>query len=158
MHDDLAKFPLAPVSYSALCSHQGLPLGTTSALGHCRRAQRTYIINGLLMPTLKAWQSGGKKEPSQVACFSEDLKYWETRDTTCRHKSEDITPSPSPGGERREKIFPAGTEEGHRQSDEHWNRFKGDIAELTPKRGKDSVLQENVIINTLIRFLSQSEL
>ena len=36
------------------------------------------------------WQA---KQPSQVACFSENLKCWEAWDTTCRHKAKDITPS-----------------------------------------------------------------
>ena len=33
------------------------------------------------------------KQPSQVACFSEDLKCWEAWDTTCGHKVNHITPS-----------------------------------------------------------------
>ena len=33
------------------------------------------------------------KQPSQVACISEDLKCWAALDTTCRHKAKDITPS-----------------------------------------------------------------
>jgi len=33
------------------------------------------------------------KQPSQAACFSEDLKCWESWDTTCGHKAKDITPS-----------------------------------------------------------------
>ena len=33
------------------------------------------------------------KQPSQVACFSENLKCWEAWDTTCGHKAKDITPS-----------------------------------------------------------------
>ena len=32
------------------------------------------------------------KQPSQVACFSEDLKCWGAWDTTCGHKARDITP------------------------------------------------------------------
>ena len=36
------------------------------------------------------WQA---KQPSQVACFAEDLKCWGAWDTTCRHKAKDITPS-----------------------------------------------------------------
>jgi len=34
-----------------------------------------------------------EKQPSQVACFSEDLKWWGAWDTTCGHKAKDITPS-----------------------------------------------------------------
>ena len=33
------------------------------------------------------------KQPSHVACFSEDLKCWEAWDTTCGHKAKDITTS-----------------------------------------------------------------
>ena len=33
------------------------------------------------------------KQPSQVACVSEDLKCWGAWDTTCWHKAKDITPS-----------------------------------------------------------------
>ena len=32
------------------------------------------------------------KQPSQVACFLEDLKHWGAWDTTCGHKAKDITP------------------------------------------------------------------
>ena len=37
----------------------------------------------------------------------------ERSDTTCGHKARDITPL----------IFLERAREGHRQSDEHWNRF-----------------------------------
>ena len=36
------------------------------------------------------WQA---KQPSQAACFSEDLKCWGAWDTTCRLKAKDITSS-----------------------------------------------------------------
>ena len=32
------------------------------------------------------------KQPSQVACFLEDLNRWEAQDTSCEHKAMDITP------------------------------------------------------------------
>ena len=32
-------------------------------------------------------------------------------------------------------IFFKRTREGHRQSHEHWNRFKGDIGETSERRG-----------------------
>ena len=81
-------------SVTVLCALIRDSLGTASALGHCRRAQRTYIISGLYTPTLKAWQSGGKKEPSQVACFSEDLKCWEAWDNYLWAQSQGhITPA-----------------------------------------------------------------
>ena len=44
-----------------------------------------------------------------------------------------------PGGERRGKrkrytIFLERTREGHRQSDKHWNCFKGNVGELLRDR------------------------
>ena len=35
------------------------------------------------------------KQPSQEACFLEDLKRWKAWDSTCGHKAKDITPSVS---------------------------------------------------------------
>ena len=35
---------------------------------------------------------------------------------------------------KRSTIFPERTREGHRQSDEHWNRFKGDVGETSDRR------------------------
>ena len=32
-------------------------------------------------------------------------------------------------------IFLERTREGHRQSDEHWNRFKGNVVETSDTRG-----------------------
>ena len=45
-----------------------------------------------------------------------------------------------PGGERRGKrkrstIFLERTREGHRESDEHWNRFKGTVGETSERWG-----------------------
>ena len=37
------------------------------------------------------WQAA--KQPSHMACFSEDLKCWGGWDTTCRNKAKDITSS-----------------------------------------------------------------
>ena len=50
------------------------------------------------------------------------------------------SPNQSPGGERHENrkhemIFLERTREGHRQSDEHWNRFKGNVGETSERRG-----------------------
>ena len=44
------------------------------------------------------------------------------------------------GGERRWKrkrytVFLERTREGHRHSDEHWNRFKGNVGESSERRG-----------------------
>ena len=46
----------------------------------------------------------------------------------------------SPGGDRRGErkgytIFLERTREGDPQSDEHWNRFKGDVGETSERRG-----------------------
>ena len=66
------------------------------------------------------WQA---KQPSQVVCFSEDLKCWEAWDTTCGLKAMDITPVK--GNER-------GSLKGW-WSHEHWNHFRGNVGE-TPER------------------------
>ena len=55
-----------------------------------------------------------------------------TKPRTSHHRSS--------GGERRGKrkrstIFLERTREGHRQPDEHWNRFKGIIWETSERRG-----------------------
>ena len=76
------------------------------------------------------------KQPSQVACFSEDLSVEKlealpagTKPGTSHHRS--------PGAERRGKrkrytIFLERTREGHHQSDEH---FKGEVGETSERRG-----------------------
>ena len=60
------------------------------------------------------------KQPSQVACFSEDLKCWGAWDTTCGYKARDITPSIAWRREAwKEKaldIFLIRTRQGHSQS------------------------------------------
>ena len=38
------------------------------------------------------------------------------------------------GRRKRETIFLEGTREDHRQSDEHWNRFKGNVGETSERR------------------------
>ena len=69
----------------------------------------------------------------------------QTWGTSCGHKSKDTTSliawrreawkeRRSPGGERRGKrkrqtIVLEKTREGHRQLDENWNRFKGNVGE-----------------------------
>ena len=53
------------------------------------------VLHALDMPE---WREMGEqidwraKQPSQVACFSENMKCWEAWDTTCRNKAKDITP------------------------------------------------------------------
>ena len=68
--------------------------------GMCRRSTSTFKnpcgCAALDMPEWRGmadqidWRA---KQPSQVACFSEDLKCWEAWDTTCRHKAKDLIPS-----------------------------------------------------------------
>ena len=46
----------------------------------------------------------------------------------------------SPGGESRAKrkrstIFLERTRKGHRHSDEHWNRFRGNVGKTSERRG-----------------------
>ena len=70
------------------------------------------------------------KQPSQVACFSEVLKFWEAWDTNLRaqsqwhHTIDRLEERGMQRGSARRSSFER-TREGHRQSDEHWNRFKG---------------------------------
>ena len=84
------------------------------------------------------WQA---KQPSQVTCISEDLMCWGSWDTTCGHKAKDITPLIA---WRRETYLKRKCSEifletermrnGHRQSGQHWNCFKGNTGE-TPETG-----------------------
>ena len=79
------------------------------------------------------------KLSSQVTCFSEELKCWEAWDTTCGHKAKDITPLIAWRREawKEEALdgLPWKNRERHRQSDEHFNRFKGNIGETSERRG-----------------------
>ena len=67
------------------------------------------------------------KQSSQVACFLEDLKCWGAWDTTCGHKTKDITPSIAwrrgleRGSARRSSLK---GQEGHCQPHKPQNRFK----------------------------------
>ena len=82
------------------------------------------------------WWEWWKKQPSQVAHGSaEELKTLPagTKPRTSHHRS--------PRGERRgmkkrSTIFLERTREGHRQSDEHWNRFKGNVGETSERQGR----------------------
>jgi len=69
-------------------------------------------------------------------------------DTTWGHKAKDISPAivwkishqKLSGGEKHEKrkclmIFLERTREGHQQSDEHWNHFKGNARETSERWG-----------------------
>ena len=79
------------------------------------------------------------KQPSQVVCFSgdlrcweawdtKDLRCWEARDTTCGYKARDITP------EEALHDLPWKDERGP-SSDEHWNRFKANVGEASGRPG-----------------------
>ena len=63
---------------------------------HLRRETLVQVSTALDMPEWREmteqtdWR---EKQPSQVACVSEDLKCWGTWDTTCEYKAIDITPS-----------------------------------------------------------------
>ena len=59
------------------------------------------------------------KQPSRVACISEDLKCWEPWNTTCGHHTID-------------RLEERGVERGF--LDEHWNRFKSNVAETSERR------------------------
>ena len=76
---------------------------------------------------------------SQATCVSEDLKCWGAWDIACGHKTKDITPTVAWMREARKEealtIFLERTREGHRQSDEHWNCFKGNIGETSERWG-----------------------
>ena len=80
------------------------------------------------------------KQPSQVACFSEDLKFWAAWDTTCGNKAKDITPWITWRREawKEEALddLPWKDERGPSSpSDEHWNCFKGNVRETAERRG-----------------------
>ena len=60
----------------------------------CVQPVPQYITKTLDMPEWQETteQTGRRaKQPSQVVCYSEDLKYWGAWDSTCRHKAKDIT-------------------------------------------------------------------
>ena len=56
---------------------------------------------------------------------SEVLRELETLPAGTHHRSAGEARR---GKKKRSSIFLEGTREGHRQSDEHWNRFKGNVA------------------------------
>ena len=72
----------------------------------------------------------------------EDLKCWGAWDTSCGHKAKGVTPSiawrmegwkQAPSIARRSYLKIKRM--GHRQSDEHWNCFKGNRGETPETRG-----------------------
>ena len=68
---------------------------------------------------------------------SEVLRRW---DITCRHKAIRTSHYRSPGGERRRTrkrstLFLKRTWKDHRQSDQHWNYFKGYTGETQRETG-----------------------
>ena len=104
------------------------------------------------------------KQPSQVACFSEDLKCWGAHDTTCGHKgkAKDIRPSITWRRETREKevqdVLLKRTREEHHQSDKHWNCFKGNTGETSQRRGGTHILYINIGFSEHIDIPSWTEL
>ena len=83
------------------------------------------------------WREMTKQMTGLLLRRSEVLRslrhYLRAQSQTSQHRS--------PGGERRWKrkrytIFLERTREGHRQSGEHWNRFKGTVGETSERRGR----------------------
>ena len=81
-----------------------------------------------------------------ITYVSEGLKCWGAWDTTYGQKSQENKGAKSQGhhtidrmeergvGKKGSMIFLERTREGHRQSDEHWNCFKGHIGEISYRR------------------------
>ena len=85
-----------------------------------------------------------------MACVSEDLEFWGAWNTTCGHKAKDITPSIAwrreackeealddwrwPSLVFSRKTFLERTRKRHRQSDEPWKCFKGNVGEASERR------------------------
>ena len=82
------------------------------------------------------------KQPSQVHKWLTSRKIWsveELETLTARTKPR-TSHHRLPGGERRGKrkrytIFLERTREGHRQSDKHWNCFKGNVGGTSERGG-----------------------
>ena len=74
------------------------------------------------------------KQPTCVACVSEDLMCWRAWDTTCGHKAKDITPERC-RNRKRSMIFLERTRKGHCQSDQYWNCFKRNTGETHDRWG-----------------------
>ena len=49
------------------------------------------------------------------------------------HHDIDRLEGERPGKRKRQTIFLERTREGHRQSDEHWDRFKGNVREISER-------------------------
>ena len=71
----------------------------------------------------------GKKQPSQVACVSEDLK-WRSRTLRVRASTKPRT---------SHHRSPERTRKGHRRSDEHWKCFRGIMAKLSLREGVERI-------------------
>ena len=57
-------------------------------------------------------------------------------------------------GSARQTIFLERTREGHRQSDEHWNRFKGDVGETSERDGVERLVCDVYFVFVLFRWQS----
>ena len=97
---------------------------------HFQKLLLIYILSWTFWSQGK-WPSrltGGKKQPSQMNCVSEDLKCWGAWDTPCGRKAKDLSHHRSPGGKRRRKNDIEMTRQGlvwTRQKNE--NSFKGNM-------------------------------
>ena len=85
-----------------------------------------------------------------MACVLEDLEFWGAWNTTCGHKAKDITPSTAwrreawkeevlddwrwPSLVLSRKTLLEKTRKRHRQPDEAWKRFKGNVGEASERR------------------------
>ena len=115
-----------------------------SQTGMCRWSTSTFEnscgCTALDMPEWREtteqtdWQA---KHLSQVVC-SASRKIWsvEKLETLPAGTKPRTSHHWSPEGERRwTTIFLKRTRESHRQSDEHWNRFKGNVRETSERWG-----------------------
>ena len=81
-----------------------------------------------------------EKQPTQVACFSEDLKRWEGWDHTCGHKAKDITQSISWRKEAWKEeglddLPLIGRERAIVRPTNIGKHFKGNVREASERRG-----------------------
>ena len=112
-----------------------------------------------LLQTVKMWMycpghtgvKGNDRADSLAgkATLTSGLLLGGASDTTCGHKAKDITPSIAwrrkAWKEEALDDLPWRTREGHRQSDQHWNRFKGNVGGTSERR--DGALRYRLQLN-----------
>ena len=113
--------------------------------GMCRWSTSTFVNScGCTALDMPEWretteQTDWRKQPLQVACFSEDLKCWEAWDTTCGHKAKDFTPSIAWRRDAWKEEAPddllSKDERGPSSIRRTLDRFKGNCGETSEKRG-----------------------